>query len=168
VFNPNCDLIHHVCVCVCVCLCGTQVIETHLKDKRYDEKKVAQWVSNICESAIQKLYQLKNPFKYVGMYVCVLGGVACMCVCVCVCERCVLGVSLSLSLSLSLCGVFFIHTYRHALFLSVCLCVSLSLLLTHTHTHIHYWHDMCIPLPSFRLAFYWCIVCLTFFSFCMD
>lgn len=43
----------------------TEVIETHLKNAEYDESKVPQWISNICESCMEELYAPKKPFKYV-------------------------------------------------------------------------------------------------------
>ncbi len=44
-----------------------QCIETHLKDKTFDDTKVAGWVNSICEDAMYGLIELGKPFKYIGM-----------------------------------------------------------------------------------------------------
>eukprot|EP00823_Brevimastigomonas_motovehiculus_P009599 TRINITY_DN927_c8_g1_i1.p1 TRINITY_DN927_c8_g1~~TRINITY_DN927_c8_g1_i1.p1 ORF type:complete len:130 (+),score=14.75 TRINITY_DN927_c8_g1_i1:139-528(+) len=41
-----------------------EIIENCLKGKEYDETKVPQWISNICEACIESLYAPKKPFKY--------------------------------------------------------------------------------------------------------
>lgn len=43
-----------------------QCIETHLKDKTFDDTKVAGWVNSICEDAMYGLIELGKPFKYIG------------------------------------------------------------------------------------------------------
>eukprot|EP01138_Halocafeteria_seosinensis_P002673 gb/GECG01002733.1/.p1 GENE.gb/GECG01002733.1/~~gb/GECG01002733.1/.p1 ORF type:complete len:122 (+),score=15.04 gb/GECG01002733.1/:1-366(+) len=40
------------------------VIETHLLHQHYDENKISEWTSRICEDTIQALASLKKPFKY--------------------------------------------------------------------------------------------------------
>ena len=47
-----------------------QVIESVLKSEVYDDTKVEQWVNDICEASIEKLYALKKPFKYIGWNSC--------------------------------------------------------------------------------------------------
>mmetsp|Transcript_37361 Transcript_37361/g.73484 ORF Transcript_37361/g.73484 Transcript_37361/m.73484 type:complete len:123 (+) Transcript_37361:57-425(+) len=42
-----------------------EVIETHLKNADYQEEKINQWVSNICEACMEELHAPKKPFKYV-------------------------------------------------------------------------------------------------------
>eukprot|EP00831_Metopus_contortus_P007151 TRINITY_DN12734_c0_g1_i5.p1 TRINITY_DN12734_c0_g1~~TRINITY_DN12734_c0_g1_i5.p1 ORF type:complete len:156 (+),score=33.61 TRINITY_DN12734_c0_g1_i5:664-1131(+) len=39
-------------------------IEGQIKDCQYDEKKVPQWISNICENCLEKLNAMKKPYKY--------------------------------------------------------------------------------------------------------
>jgi len=43
----------------------TQAIEQHLKNLDFDEKRVNQWVNDICETTTEKLFSLKKPFKYI-------------------------------------------------------------------------------------------------------
>ena len=43
-----------------------QTIDSHLKDKNYEEEKVPQWINDICEDCVAKLVQLNKPFKYCG------------------------------------------------------------------------------------------------------
>eukprot|EP00455_Lapot_gusevi_P009349 TRINITY_DN1417_c0_g1_i3.p1 TRINITY_DN1417_c0_g1~~TRINITY_DN1417_c0_g1_i3.p1 ORF type:complete len:126 (+),score=14.65 TRINITY_DN1417_c0_g1_i3:73-450(+) len=40
-------------------------VEEVLKDKSYEEDKVAQWINDICEQCMQRLCESKKPFKYV-------------------------------------------------------------------------------------------------------
>lgn len=50
------------------CLPPLQCIESHLKDKTYDDAKVAGWVNGICEDAVYGLIELGKPFKYISAY----------------------------------------------------------------------------------------------------
>lgn len=51
-----------------VCVACGQCIESHLKDKAYDDTKVAGWVNSICEDAMYGLIELGKPFKYIGVW----------------------------------------------------------------------------------------------------
>ena len=42
----------------------TSAIETHLKNEKYEEARVSQWINDICELVIAKLHSSKKPFKY--------------------------------------------------------------------------------------------------------
>ncbi|PFH37410.1 Tctex-1 family protein [Besnoitia besnoiti] len=42
-----------------------EVIEDQLQDVEYDESLASQWVNNICEECMQRLVELKKPFKYI-------------------------------------------------------------------------------------------------------
>lgn len=42
-----------------------EIIESHLKNNDFQEEKVSQWISNICESCMEELYAPRKPFKYV-------------------------------------------------------------------------------------------------------
>ncbi len=43
------------------------MVDSHLKDKPYDEERVPQWINDICEDVTFRLVQLQKPFKYMGM-----------------------------------------------------------------------------------------------------
>ena len=48
--------------------CGllSQAIESHLKEKNYDESLVPEWIDMICADCMKGLSDLNKPFKYIG------------------------------------------------------------------------------------------------------
>ena len=43
-----------------------QSIESHLKEKQYDENMVPEWIDAICSDCMKGLSDLNKPYKYVG------------------------------------------------------------------------------------------------------
>jgi hypothetical protein len=49
-------------------------IETTVQNAAYHHNKVAQWNSNIVELSLKKLTSLNKPFKYIGIFINLIGA----------------------------------------------------------------------------------------------
>ena len=48
-----------------------ECVESVLEQEEWDESKVPQWIDEICERAMQSLFQMQRPYKYIVTCACV-------------------------------------------------------------------------------------------------